>query len=991
MIRSNNRISWWTRLEHYAATSIWLRTTAGVIGGLYISRVLAEQSAGPWPWRWLVPLILVCSLVGGLLSAWLSRGYKWYPLALLIIYLFWPVVQTGVAICIFGLSCVLWLMLNPPVQPRKLWLAVLVFIGALSLYLGTLAPSVLPADSGEFQLTSAVLGIAHPPGYALYTMLGRLFTLIPVGDIASRVNLMSAVFSALTLGVLCYSLERHTHSRTATLIAVILLGTSSTFWAQSTTANIRSLTTLLTTLCLTTLLDWAESRQGTTLVLFAICFGLGVGHHASIALFAVPFGAFIFLTSPRLPLQPRRWLPALGAFAATFLVLLYLPLRSAMQPPFDLAPIRSWHDFWGHVLALGFRGDLFYFNTWSEIMTRLGILGQILSLQFGAILPIISGLAIVPLASKSWRTALLLGGAFLTNALAAITYRAPQTVEYLLPAYLALAYILAFGLGHVMHLPRIRLISRVIAVAVLTLAVVNGTFEARSAVMASSDSTTRQLAESWTHAAPANALILANWHQATPLWYLQLVEKQRPDITVEYIYPQGSTPYEQTWLDRIAAEVGKRPLLITNWFFALDNAPYTFNPIASGWQVSTSPVVTSTDGLESADIQFTEGIGVLGYSLELETVTAGGTTTLVLAWRSDQALMQNLTSFVQVLGPEGVVGQDDQLHLAGELGKGQVQVDRFTIPLLPHALPGKYQVIVGFYTNQNGTIQRLLSEGQDAVALSELDVIAGSSPLPTRHHLAISWANGVNLYGYDMDNSITGQTRLYLHISITSMDNGFGLPEPRATIGGQLQLVDGNQVLASRVLPSVSEGYLLVALDIPADRHMVQIRLFGADGMPIARLGPWHLSLLRDVTLALPRQTATYIPLAGGIVYMGSAAIPLSILHNANLLIEPHFLANKPLSQDMTVSVGLRTASGWEVKNDLTPALGAIPTLKWGWGWLVRDPHQLIVPTDAPSGQATVTLEVYDAFTLQPLAVLDERLVRLGQGTRLEIGTAEIR
>ena len=82
--------------------------------------------------------------------------------------------------------------------------------------------------------------------------------------------------------------------------------------------------------------------------------------------------------------------------------------------------------------------------------------------------------------------------------------------------------------------------------------------------------------------------------------------------------------------------------------------------------------------------------------------------------------------------------------------------------------------------------------------------------------------------------------------------------------------------------------------------------------------------------------------------------------------------------------------TGWAEKRDGTPALGAIPTLKWLRGWLVQDPHALTIPADAPRGVAITTLSVYDAFTLRPLHVLDERLVRQGQGTHLELNTVRI-
>ena len=57
-----------------------------------------------------------------------------------------------------------------------------------------------------------ILGIAHPPGFPLYTMLGKLFTLIPFGDVAYRVNLMSALFAALTLALVSRTVRRVTDS-----------------------------------------------------------------------------------------------------------------------------------------------------------------------------------------------------------------------------------------------------------------------------------------------------------------------------------------------------------------------------------------------------------------------------------------------------------------------------------------------------------------------------------------------------------------------------------------------------------------------------------------------------------------------------------------------------------------------------------------------------------------------------------------------------------
>ena len=84
------------------------------------------------------------------------------------------------------------------------WLAALAALVpglvALGLYWLTLAPTVATGDSGELTTVAVNLGLAHPPGYPTFTILGHLFSWLPLEDPARRVNLMSAVLSAIAVG-----------------------------------------------------------------------------------------------------------------------------------------------------------------------------------------------------------------------------------------------------------------------------------------------------------------------------------------------------------------------------------------------------------------------------------------------------------------------------------------------------------------------------------------------------------------------------------------------------------------------------------------------------------------------------------------------------------------------------------------------------------------------------------------------------------------------
>ena len=78
---------------------------------------------------------------------------------------------------------------------------------ALATYVATLAPGLLESDSAEFQTLAATLGYAHPTGYPVYVLAAHAAACLPVGDVAYRANLWSAVCAATTVGLL-YALTR---------------------------------------------------------------------------------------------------------------------------------------------------------------------------------------------------------------------------------------------------------------------------------------------------------------------------------------------------------------------------------------------------------------------------------------------------------------------------------------------------------------------------------------------------------------------------------------------------------------------------------------------------------------------------------------------------------------------------------------------------------------------------------------------------------------
>ena len=970
---------------------LWVQ---GLCLGLYVSRMVAEISAGPWRMIALLPLI-IGGIVLGLALVRLMRLFwaRTGALVILLGYVVCPWVAPALAWgTLFVVVCLLFMCNVSPV-PDGPWPESAILLAALALYVSTLAPTVLPADSGEFQLVSYVLGIAHPPGYALYTMLGKLFTYLPVGDVAYRLNLFGAVCGALTLAVMVRSIRRTTGSTSAALVAAGMLGLCPTFWAQSTTANIRSLTALFTMLCLALLLRWGEEKEARYLVATGACFGLGVGHHLSLATLGLPFAIYLLARDPRIPLEPRRWVAPLAAFAASLLVLLYLPLRSLMGAPFDPSPIRSWSDFASHVLALGFRGDMFYLRSLPRLVARLRVWAEIVRLQFGPVLCLATGLALFPLAARRKRVLLLLLGTWAINTLVVITYKAPQTVEYLLPSYVALATMLGYGLGILQKDTRLRWPTAMVLTALLALSVaVNGLTNYGSFRTLHEDTTARDYAEAILRNAPSDTLLLSNWHHATVFWYLQQVEGLRPDVEVRYVYPEGATPNDEVWLRRIAQQVTERPIIVTNWFQAYEHTDYRWIPFHRAWLVRQDPLFELPERIEEAEAIFGQGIRLLGFQLESEQLAPGETVSLRVYWQSLSPLDRDYSSFVQLLGPNGVVGQDDIVHRSSEYLPGEIRVDAYRFPTLLHTLPGEYRLITGFYYIVEGGWRRLSVQGSDYVALTNIRVQAAQGSAVTLHPRHEHYANGLQLAGIDYDRSVPGQTRLYLHWWRPRLLPVAWAPwRASPTADAFVQLRSNGRVVSSSELPTLMPGSAAtLALDVPDDLGSVSLAMVAPDGQRVSRLGPWHRTAA-EMDIPLPRTAVHYVPLGGEMAFLGYERLPGSLASGQEVWLRSRFLALRPLTADYAISTGLERRDGtWEIKSDGTPAMGAIPTLKWVRGWRVEDPRALTIAADAPTGEAITTLTVYDAFTLEPLHVLDERLVQGGQGTRLEVDLVRI-
>ncbi|MCA9972271.1 MAG: DUF2723 domain-containing protein, partial [Anaerolineales bacterium] len=681
-----------------------LKWLPGLAVGLFVSR-LAAESLAPASWWQVLLLTAVFTLPLAWLLARLPLAHTW-PALLLTPYLLYPEPDPRIAALMAAAAGITALLLSrPAARPcqRPYLVAAGIALAFFLLYWQTLAPGLLPADSGEFQVVAANLGVAHPPGFPLYTLLGHLMTRLPLsGTAAYQVNLLSAITSSLTLAFVYLTAHHLTQRTLPGLTAVLALGTATTFWSQATGANVRSLTGLFAALMLYALVRWQAARRAAPqsdrwLVLFALALGFGLTHHVSLLFMACIFGLFIFWNDPTLLRQPHRWLRPFLAAAAGLLPLLYLPLRAAADVRGASPALATLNGFLDHVLARGFSGDFFYFIAPADLWARLRVMGNVMTFQFHPWL--LAGMAagLVVLLRRDRRLTFLLGGAWLLHTLITATYRAPQTVEYMLPAYVPAALLLAYAVAagqQALH-GRFRAVAAPLLAITLLAAARQGVRHYDSFAWLSRSMDTRDDAQTLLDQAPANTLLLADWHWATPLWYLQEVENRRPDVTVRFVFPEAA-PYAETWATRIAAALAAgETVLATHYDADAYAALPPAEPLGDAFLYRQSPLRQLPPAFTALDVTLGDTLRLTGYHLATAALPAGQEARLTLAWQATTAPPANLTLFAHLVGPDGrLYAQQDVRVIPQPAG---LTLTQFRLPPRPGALPGAYQILVGAY------------------------------------------------------------------------------------------------------------------------------------------------------------------------------------------------------------------------------------------------------------------------------------------------------
>ncbi|MCP4416653.1 MAG: DUF2723 domain-containing protein, partial [Chloroflexi bacterium] len=987
------------------------------VGWLAASRILYEGLFPRWLWLGQPFLTLTFTAFTTLLTwlLWLRWGQKkispvlLLPLLLNFIYLADPIVNLGRSRFIFGAT--LWLLLLFYCGQRFRdqtwrWLGpLLIGIALLPVYLTTMSRTVGQADTFEFQVVAPQLGIAHPTGYPLYLLLGKLFTLFPFGSVAWRINVGTTVLTITAL-IFFYKLLWYVWGLPETaVLAAVVMGLTVTLWSQAIAAEVYALHALVVCVSLWLMVrvgEWASGQVGKyasgqvktssplrslrflrlNLFLLAAVIGLGLTNHLT-TVFLLPPAALtiILILFPRknrsdplnidhrsLITDYRFLLPLLLVFLLPLLLYLYLPLRwqAVNGEPMGAARFVDW------VVGGRFQGAL-QWRAWLNDPGRYAIVGRLLAQNWGGFNLVVALFGAIYLARRQWRLTAVFALTFLGFTFYNLNYYVPDLAVFLIPAQLVLGLFWASGVTAVLHtishrlskenkplLPIIQTGILLLLLLPMLMLAVNNRAQLDNAA---DDGRTAWGMGVLRQPLTANAAILADSDKFPPLFYLQQAEGMRPDLDIMVL------PDEAAYRAELDARLAAGESVYLARFLPGLAGIYHLRAAGPLTEVSLQPLQERPSSATPVNLNF-GGMRLIGVAIESEAAIDPLATAVTLYWQTDAPLNETQHIFVRWTG-ENVVGQPD-------VAAGQ------------HAVHNNYPTVAWrsgeIVVDYHSWPRPILADGQTL----QLQVAVAPPFTPADQLL---WQD---VAAHDFEPAPARE-----------------LAQPlRAQVGSVLLTTTD---FATQMRPNMLLPILLAGVGAPAD---IQISL-QTEALPLP------LPILRPETAVSPNNSFTHLqnvttPLENGRYQLiaqhpsGEAqcgwmspvtrfcvlgevlvdGVPLPVgatnfedkigllditlpskqLQPGALLdVSLTWQALTPLQNDFTVFIQVLDANDQIVGQiDSWPVQGTFPTSQWPIGEQIEDSYQVQLDSDLPPGPYRVQVGLYLLQTLRRLSVLDD-------------------
>ena len=976
----------------------WLVDFALLLAGsLALTRILYE---GLFPrWWWLArpfPVVSI-SLGTAVLLTWVvnrtrihadERGWFLLPLMLNLLWLFDPAVDLVRSRLVFGASlwlAALLLLARASAAPRAWrWLGPLFVLAALlPVYLLTMPNAVGQADTFEFQVVAPQLGLAHPTGYPLFLLLGKLFTLIPLNTVAWRLNFAVMVYG-LAAACLLFGLGYRLRARgEVAVVTAVTLGLIPTFWSQSIEAEVYTLHALIVVAALFVMRemgDWrlvigdSENASHTPtpalplsrspLLLFFLL-GLGLTNHLT-TVFLLPAAALTlwfagYFRRKSLIANLQSLLLLALAFALPLLLYAYLPLRwtAVNHEPMGLSRFVDW------VIGGRFQGAL-QWRAWLDDPTRYEVVGRIYLNNWGWVNLAIAALGLITLLIRRWQFALILLITWVGVTFYALNYYVPDLAVFLMGAQVVTAvfwlaganWVVAIGDWKLQTKPNLQSLVSSLLLLLLILPTLLLAVAHWPQIDQSGDDGLMVWGQGVLEMPLAEgAAILADSEKIAPLYYLQQAEGVRPDLDIMVLPDEAA--YRAELDQRLAAG---QAVYLARFLPGLEGVYYlrSMGPLT---EVSLEPLTTLPDTAVSSPLAF-DNILLLAYEWQPEAAIDPTQAALTLYWQPNNPTNQPLQVYLR-LGDYTSDGRFPANNFyPTNAWKGDEIVPDFYLlprPILdrPQKLNLQIALAPPFTPPDALDWQKITAVSLPATPFTNL-------PQPIRAQIGPA-----ALLSVDFAAQIRPQQPLNVLLS------GYGEPS-----GIQAVLLAEGETLPNLPLARVIYRGPLAERPFTMAKTVVGVAENGRYQLVLTRPGQTLIcGWLQPVSVACPLGDVVVsgAPLPAGAINYDDKIALLDVAI-ANTTLQPggqlaltlQWQGLAPIADDYTVFLQVVDAQDRLVGQvDAWPLQGTLPTSQWMPGQTITDPYTIQLDPDMPPGAYRLLIGWYLLADLRRLPILN--------------------
>ncbi|MEA2554448.1 MAG: hypothetical protein QOJ65_2624 [Fimbriimonadaceae bacterium] len=503
-------------------------------------------------------------------------------------------------------------------------IAACLFILGLVTYIRTLAPDVLYGDSGEFQVLAATGGLAHATGYPIYLLMARVFTWLPFGTLAWKVNLLSAILACSAIGKVFLIARSLGVRRVFAIVGAVVLLINPLFWWQSIIAEVYTASADFFIGAVLCAVIWRKSRDPRWLAAGGLLGGLCLGLHHTAVLALLSILVYLALAKP----GKQDWTLALGGIGAGVALALaaYMVMGSIDNVTTSTNSVRPSASAYGLKMedfdtpttrvkfvmtARQWSGELFRADS-SRIGKNWETLKQETLNDLGWVVPLIALVGVgVLLAFKRTRPE---GVLFLLSLIIllgfSLTHRAFDIEVDFLTAYVVMSALLAVGLQAIQDLvfkkplqqPGSRLATAAAGLAVVVIStwpVISGALSAFSEAKATfltedrrklpypvdSPTDAHDYGRAVVDSLEGNALVITRWEHEWPSYYVAQFEANKPGMEFIEANPEGTKgKLADSMRAYIRESIAKRPVYATGVLRSLIN-DYDFYKVPLGYDL----------------------------------------------------------------------------------------------------------------------------------------------------------------------------------------------------------------------------------------------------------------------------------------------------------------------------------------------------------------------------------------------------------------------